>query len=148
MTTNTALDSISEYLFRSCSVVTNLMTSLEIIPIRCATMLCLFGKTQKGSVAIHFILRGSAVTSSATGDYVTVPERFGQNEKQAGSNEERTRKKSSFVPKMDLTDALVLQTCNHDFSFILCIFDLFNIDDFLNVFLLKKILYSFVCAII
>ena len=37
--------------------------------------------------------------SSATGDYVAVPERFGQNEEPVSRNEERTKKKPSFVPK-------------------------------------------------
>ena len=36
---------------------------------------------------------------SAISDYVAVPERFDRNEEPAGSNEEQTRKKPSFVPK-------------------------------------------------
>ena len=67
-TTITALDFKSEYLFRKCSVATNLVTSLEFNPIRCATMLCHFGETRNGSVAMHFILCGSTATSSATSD--------------------------------------------------------------------------------
>ena len=43
--------------------------------------------------------------SSATSGYVAVPEHFGQNEEPAGSNEEQTRKKHNFVPKVDLFDA-------------------------------------------
>ena len=65
-------------------------------------MLCHFGQTRNGSVAIHFILCGITATSSATGDCVAVLKRFGQNEEQAGSNEERTSKKPSFVPKSEL----------------------------------------------
>ena len=84
----------------------------------CSSMLCHFGQTCNGSVAIHFILSGSNATSSATRDYEAVPKRFGQNEEPAGSNEKRTRKKSS--PKLFLTDAVILQTCNHDFCIILC----------------------------
>ena len=46
--------------------------------------------------------------SSATNGYVVVPEHFGQNEDPAGSNEERTKKKPSFVAKGDLIDAIVI----------------------------------------
>ena len=98
MSANIQLDLKSEYLFLLCSVANNLVTSLELQPIHSATMLCHFGQTRNGSVAIHFILRGSTATSSATGDDVAVPERFGQNEKPAGSNNERTGKNPSFVP--------------------------------------------------
>ena len=41
-------------------------------------------------MAILFILSGSTETSSATGNYVAVPERFDQSEETDGSNEERT----------------------------------------------------------
>ena len=88
-----------EYFFRTCSVATNLLASPKFIPVRCATMLCHFGQTRNDSVAIHFFLRGSALPSSATGEYAAVLERFGQNEEPVGSNEERTRKKASFVPR-------------------------------------------------
>ena len=101
MITVTALDIKSEYLFRTCSVVTNLVTSLEFSPIRCATMLCHFRQTRNGSVAVHFAPRGSIAMSSAPGDYVATPQRFGQNGEPADSNEERTRKKPSFVPQVD-----------------------------------------------
>ena len=85
-----------EFLFRTCSVATDLEMSLELNPIRWATMLCLFGYTRNGSVATHFFL-----VSSATGGYLAVPERFGQNEEPATRNKERTR--NSPVP---------LQKCN------------------------------------
>ena len=99
MTTNIALDFESENLFRTCSVAINLVTSIEFNPIRCATMLCHIRQTWNGSVPIYFLRRGSAATSNATGDYVAVPERLGQNEEPASSNEERTEKNPSFVPK-------------------------------------------------
>ena len=62
-------------------------------------MQCHFGQTGNVSVATHFMLLSSTATSSATGGYVVVPESFGQNEEPAGRNEERTKYKSSFVPK-------------------------------------------------
>ena len=40
---------------------------------------------------IPFILRSSTAASIATGDYVTAPERFGENEEPASRNEERTK---------------------------------------------------------
>ena len=53
----TERDFKSEYLFRMCSVVTNLVTSLEFQPIRCATTLCHFGWLRDdGYVATQFIL--------------------------------------------------------------------------------------------
>ena len=124
MTISTQRDFKSEYLFRTCSVATNLVMWLEFNPIHCATMLCYFGQTRSGYVAILFILRGSTATSSATGDYVAIPERFGRNEEPAGGNQEWTKKKPSLFPKVDLTDALALQTCNHDFFFYIYLISL------------------------
>ena len=94
----TELDFRSENSFRTCSVATNLLTPLEINPIRCATMLCHFGQTGSCYVAIRFTLRVGTTTSSATGDYVALPERFSQNEEPAGRKEERTWEKPSLVP--------------------------------------------------
>ena len=71
-------------------------------------MLRQFGQTQNGYVATYFILLSSTAASSATSGYVVVPENFGQNEEQAGKNEERTKKKPSFVPEVDLIDAVVI----------------------------------------
>ena len=84
------------------SVVTNLVTSLEFKSIRCATMLCHFGRTLNGYIATRFILLSSTAESSATSSYVVVPERFGQSEARAGRTVERTRKKPSFVPSSGL----------------------------------------------
>ena len=56
-----------------------------------------FGQTRSSYVAIPFILRGCTATSIATGDYIAVMERSGQNEELACRNEERTKKKRSFV---------------------------------------------------
>ena len=85
-------------MFRRCSVATNLVTSLELQPICCATTLCNFGQTRKGYVATHFHLLSSTAESSATSGYVVSPERFGQNEEQDSRNDKRARKKPSFVP--------------------------------------------------
>ena len=97
----------SECLFRTRSVATDLVTSLKFQPIRCANMLCHFGQTRNGCVAIYFIRLSSTAASSATSGYVVVPEHFGQNEEPAVSNKKRTGKKPSFVPKVDLIDAIV-----------------------------------------
>ena len=87
----------SEYLFRLCSVVTNPVTSLEYQPIRCATMLCHFGRTRNGYVANGVIRLSSIAESSATSVYMVVPERFGQSEARASIRVERSRKMPSFV---------------------------------------------------
>ena len=78
----------SEYLFCTYSVATNLVTSLEFSPIRRGTMLCHLGQTRNGSVATHFTLFRSIVTSSATSGYVAVPERVVQNEEPDSREEE------------------------------------------------------------
>ena len=70
-------------------------------------MPCHFGQTRNGYVATYFILLSSTAASAATNGYVVVPELFGQNEEPAGSNEERTEKKPSFVPKVDSIDAII-----------------------------------------
>ena len=62
-------------------------------------MLCHFGQTRNGYVATYFILFSSTAASSATSRYVVVPGQIGQNEEPVSSNEERTKKKLSFVQK-------------------------------------------------
>ena len=94
-------------MFRTRSVATDLVTSQKFEPIRCAIMLCRFEQTRNGYVATYFILLSSTAASSVTSGYVVVPEHVGQNEERAGSNEERTKEKPSFVPKMDLINAIV-----------------------------------------
>ena len=95
---NTERDFESEYLFRMCSVATDLVRSLEFNSIHCATTLCHFGRTRNGYVATHFIILSSTAESSATSSYVVIVERFGQNAEPASRIEERTGKKPSFVP--------------------------------------------------
>ena len=107
LTIRTELDFKSEYFFRMCSVVTNLVTSLEFQPIRCATMLFHFGGKRNVYVATRIILLSSTAESSATSGYVAIPEHFLQNEEAACINEERTKKKPSFVPKVNIIDAIV-----------------------------------------
>ena len=88
-------------LLRTRSVATDLVTSQKIQPIRCAFMLCQFGRTRNVHVATRFILLSDPAESSATSGYVAVPEHLLQNEEPSVNNEERTRKKPSFVPKVD-----------------------------------------------
>ena len=61
-------------------------------------MLCPFGLLQNGSVATGFIHFSSTVTGSATNEYVTLPERIG-NEKGMTLNN------PIFPSKMYLNDA-------------------------------------------
>ena len=88
-------------LLRTRSACTDLVTSQKFQPIRCAFTLCQFGRTRNVYVATRFILLSSTAESSATRGYVAVQEHFLQNEEPACINEERTRKKLSFVPKVD-----------------------------------------------
>ena len=61
-------------------------------------------------MATRFILLSSTAESSATSGYVAVPEHFVQNDESSVNNEERTRKKPTFVPKVDEIDAIVLRS--------------------------------------
>ena len=92
-----------------CFVVTNLVTSLDIKPIRCATTICHFGRTQNGYIANRLILLTSTADSSATSGYIVVAERFGQSEARAGRNVERTTKSLVLFPAVDVIDAI----CKH-----------------------------------
>ena len=74
-----------------CSVVTNLVTSLEIQPIRCATTLFHFGRPRDVYVATRIILFISTAEGSATSGYVGATEHSGQSEAWAGRNAERAR---------------------------------------------------------
>ena len=91
-----------------CSVATDLVTSLEFNPIRCATTLCHSEQTRIGYVATHFILLSSTAESSATSSRVVVLERFGQN---AEPVESRNGKRKNLVLFLvvDLGDAI----CKH-----------------------------------
>ena len=85
-------------------------------------MLCHFGRTRNVYVATWFIFLSSTAVSSATSGYVVVPEHFIQNEEPACINEERTRKKRSFVPKVDLIDAIVFPSMYLWFSMIVLVY--------------------------
>ena len=95
-------------MLRTRSVAADLVTSQKFQPIRCAFMLCQFGRTRNVYVATRFILLSSTAESSATSGYVAVPEHFLQKEEPSVKNVERARKKPSFVPKVDIIDAIVL----------------------------------------
>ena len=95
-------------MFRTRSVVTNLVTSLDFQPIRCANMVCHFRQTRNGYIDTQFLLLSSTAERIATGGYVIVPEHFGQNEEPAGCNWERTRRRLILVPKADLIEATVI----------------------------------------
>ena len=97
----------SEYLFRTRSIDTDLVTSLELQRICWANMLCHFGQTRNGYIATYFILLSSTAAINATSGYVIDPEQLGQNEEPVGSNKELAKKKPRFVPKVDLIDAIV-----------------------------------------
>ena len=95
-------------LLRTRYVATDLVTSQKSQPIRCAFMMCQFGRTRNVYVATRIILLSSTAESSATNGYVAVPEHCLQNEESCVNNEERTRKKPSFVPRVDKIDEIVL----------------------------------------
>ena len=105
LTIRTELDFKSENLLRMCSVVTNLVTSIEFQPILCATTPFHFGRTRNDYVATRISLLSSTAESSTTSVYVVATERSGQKEAGAGRNVERARKEPSSFPTGDLIDA-------------------------------------------
>ena len=111
--TNTYLPSTysklgEKILLRTRYVSTELVTSQKFQPIHLAFMRCQFGRTRNVYVANRFILLSSTAESSATSGYVAIPEHFLQNEEPVCINEQRTRKKPSFVPKVEQIDAIKL----------------------------------------
>ena len=88
-------------LLRARYVATDLVTSQNFQPIRCAFTLFHFGRTRDVYVATRIILLSSTAEGSATSGYVVATERSGQSEAWASKNVERARKKPSFVPKVD-----------------------------------------------
>ena len=118
--TNTALFTEREfksgYLFRMCSVATNLVTSLEFQPIRCATTPCQFGRTWNGYLATQFILLISTAETHDTSSYVVVPEYFGQNGEPANRNKERAGKKPRFGSRSGLIRCSKKKHVNMNFT--------------------------------
>ena len=88
-------------LLRTRYVATDLVTSQNFQPIRCAFTLFHFGWTRDVYVATKIILLSSTAESSATSGYVVATERSGQSEAWASKNFEWAWKKPSFVPKVD-----------------------------------------------
>ena len=76
---------------------TDLVTSLEVKPIRCATTLCHFGQSRNDYVATYFTLLSRIAERSAKSGCVVIRERFGQIEEPTSRNEEETKKNPSFV---------------------------------------------------
>ena len=67
-------------LLRTRYVATDLVTSQNFQPIRCALTLFHFGRTRDVYVATRNILRCSTAEGSATSRYVAATERSGQSE--------------------------------------------------------------------
>ena len=134
------------------SVVANLVTSLEFQPIRCAAMLCRFGRTRNSYVATWFILLSSTVESSATNGYVVIPEPSGQGEARAGRNVERTKKKPNSVPNSGFNRCSMKRHVNMNFTHLLNVLYFMYFIYYWCIFLLissyRKSFWSFVHVII
>ena len=81
-------------LLRTRSVATDLVTSQNFQPVRCAFTLFHFGRTRDIYVATRIILLSSTAESSGTSGYVVATERSGQSEAWVSKNVELTRKKA------------------------------------------------------
>ena len=102
----TERDLKKEHLFRMLSVVTNLVTSLEFKPIRCATTLYHFGRTRNSFVVIHYILLSSNAESCVTIGYVVFPDCFSNMRNQLAAMRYGLEKKLVLFPAVDLIDAI------------------------------------------
>ena len=78
-------------LLRTRYFATDLVTSQNFQPIRCASTLFHFGQTRDVYVATRIIVLSSTAESSATSGYVVATERSGQSEAWVSKNVERTR---------------------------------------------------------
>ena len=147
LTVRTELDFKSKYLFRMCSVVTNLVTSLEIQQIGSATTLFHFGRIRNIYLANRIIPHSSTAESSATSGYVVATDAPAKVRRQLVETWNGIENKPSLFPTVVLIDV----SCNHEsfsilnfiFSILLIIFPLYssifslcgNIFDLLFIFL-------------
>ena len=92
-----------------CSVVTNLVTSLEFQPIRCATTLFHFGRTRDVYVATRIILFSSTAEGSATSDYVAATDAPDKVRPELIE----TWKGLGYMPSFFQTVFLIDAACNH-----------------------------------
>ena len=106
-------------LFPTCSVATNLVTSLKFNPFRSATMLCHFDQTRSSYVANFFSFFAVALRRALL-QATTLPFRNALAKMRNQVLELRNGLGRSLVlfPKVDLTDALILPKCIHVFSII------------------------------
>ena len=102
----TEFDFKSEYLFRMCPVVTNLVTSLAFQAIPGAIMLFHFGRTRNGYVATGFIFLSSTAESSVTSDYVVIPERLPKSTNHLVEMRNRVEKSLVLFSTVDLINAV------------------------------------------
>ena len=135
LTIRTELDFKSEYLFRMCSVVTNLVTSLEFQSNRRATTLFHFGRSGDVYVATRIFLLNSTAEGSATNGYVAATERSCQSQAWAGRNVEGLGK----TPSLFQTVVLINAACNNESFYI----GNFNSPYFRLIFQIYYSIYSF-----
>ena len=99
-----------------CSIVINLVTSLEFQPIRCATTLFHFGRTRDVYVATRIILLSSTAESSAKIGYVSATVRPELVETWNGLGS---------TPSVFQTVVLIDAACNHDSFYIINLISLY-----------------------
>ena len=99
-----------------CSVVTNLVTSLEFQPIRCATTLFHFGRPRDVYVATRFILLSSTAEGSATSGYVAATE---HSAAKVRPELVETWNGLGFTPSLFQTVVELDAACNHVFFSIM-----------------------------
>ena len=125
----------SIYLFPTCSVATNLVTSLKFNPFRSATMLCHFDQTRSSYVANFFSFFAVALRRALL-QATTLPFRNALAKMRNQVLELRNGLGRSLVlfPKVDLTDALKLLKCIHVFFTLLCDLIFLKVKKFITFF--------------
>ena len=111
-----------------CSVVTNLVTSLEFQLIRCATTLFHFGRPRDVYVATRIILLSSTAAGSAASGYVAATEHVATKVR---PELVETWNGLGFTPSLFQTKVLIDAACNHE-SFETIIFNFLYFNLFSN----------------
>ena len=115
-----------------CSVVTNLVMSLEFQPICCATMLFHFGRTRNVYAATRIILLSSTAGSSTTSGYVAATNAPAKVRRELVETWNGLGNRPSLFPTVELINA----ACKHE---------LFSI---MNFYFFDTLKYLFNCVMV
>ena len=116
-----------EYLFRICTMVTNLVTSLEFEPIHFATTLCHFGRTWNGYVATQSFFSVALWRTVVQAALWSLRNAWAKMRREVVEMWNGLGRCPVLIPAVDLIDAVT--TNKHEFypSFICTLFYVFHL---------------------